>query len=348
VGAGWWAGDSRDHSRQRLEEALRALEGLEEPRLEVRLSLCMATELQRAGEADRALACVQGAVAAARGMSDLELLRTGVRQTASTLYWLGRYEESLVAAAEALEVGRSIGDPTVDVNLQLTRFCCLWDLGRLEAAMEAAQAARSLAVALGAPHPLALSHSAMGYVCQELGLFDEARHHHQAARRVAEQGGYAALACVSSCDLALVAHLRGDLADARQRLDVVIASDPERSSVFVAWWVLSLRIVLAATERDAVALRQASARLRAVLPQPMRSHQEHHARSADLAEAVLQALEGQDAALAPVLLAYADALRPEHGHEPRLLARLAREGAARQPDAPSRTGGPDPARSAAT
>ena len=191
VGAGWWAGDSRDHSRQRLEEALRALEGLEEPRLEVRLSLCMATELQRAGEADRALACVQGAVAAARGMSDLELLRTGVRQTASTLYWLGRYEESLVAAAEALEVGRSIGDPTVDVNLQLTRFCCLWDLGRLEAAMEAAQAARSLAVALGAPHPLALSHSAMGYVCQELGLFDEARHHHQAARRVAEQIGRA-------------------------------------------------------------------------------------------------------------------------------------------------------------
>lgn len=327
---GYWSGPSIAESIQHLHQALDALQHLEELRLEARLWVVLGSQIQRSGDLDQAYVYYTRALKLFRASRDLDML--GVTQThaASALYAMGRFEDALAASREASAFAADSGDRVLEVQALLTAACCHLDLGRPQETAVNAEAARALAVELGAGHQLTLAHACCGYAALGLGLHEDARYHFRAFRRIAEEAGNLVLVDSADLDFGLEAHLRGALEEARAQYERVLASAPGRAVVAFCWWAYSLRILLAAEESDLASVRTRAGSLRAILPTALPAAHQHHEQTLALAEALL-GVDGpaHAASTAELLQGYAARLRPELGHEPRQLARLAQRGAER-------------------
>lgn len=318
----YWSGQPVESSLRHLEDALATLVGLDEPGLEARMWVALSTQLLRLGEEERALSYICRSIARFRAMRDQELLARTLQHQVNALYNMARFQEALDVSEEVLAEGRGIEGSYFEMRTWLSRFCCFWDLGRVEEAADCAERARLLATSSGRKQPLVLAHCCCGYAAFELGLLDQTRFHFRAARRVAEEAGQSILRDQTSVDLGQEAHWRGALGEARPLYVSYLDAAARAAPLSRRCWGLCLTLLLHLEEGDADALRARADELAGCLSGPKTRRYAYHFDTLALARACLEAPSAE--AKAAGLLRYADGMLLEFGHEPRQLAALAR------------------------
>lgn len=325
--SGHWEGEDPERLVRQLQRSLEALAGRNELRLEARISIALCRHYLSLGKNEVVVRAAEHSAAVLERSGDLELLGVALNHLALGLSRLERHLEALAVQERALAAFREAGDRVGASSTLTCLMFALLDLGDLPEAQRRMEDARVLAAESGTGLALANAHEGAGLIALELGLNVRARHHFLVFQRLANEASALLMAMEARVYLALLAHLEGDLAQALEHSDAALELNAGQPLAPPHRWLLTLRALLAGEAGLRPALEQAADRLRSMSPSGGPRDATREEAVLALAERIRAAVQGElsdeaRASLRAGLVAFREAVPPDRGHQPRLLALL--------------------------